>query len=243
MTINVQELNPCHSNEWLTNFLQNPRYEQMVKDHQHVIASYKEMTLLKATLHNTVYEHGRKVLQLYKILDAIPYYYIDYVLEKNPKNILDLGCGLNVFKPYISGVTGVDPDPAAPADLYDFFDEEYAQGHKEFYDGLISINAIHFSPIDTISQRLQWAADLVQPGYRGFISFNIETWLGHSNRELTIKLFGKIPKFEDVVNYVNDQILKASLNLLVADWPILHITEHSTIRDDLNGNIRLVFEK
>ena len=54
-------------------------------------------------------------------------------------------------------------------------------------------------------------------------------------------IFGDIPQWEDVVNYINNQIISTKLNFLVVDWPILQISEHSTIRDDYNGNIRLVF--
>jgi hypothetical protein len=243
MTINVKEINNYRSDSWTSKFLQHPGYQHIIDDHAHVVFSYKEMTLLKAALHDTVYEHGRNFLKLYNILDAVPYYYIDYILEKNPKHIIDLGCGLNVFKPYVPGILGVDADLNAPADTYDFFDQEYAQGHTNHFDGLISINTIHFAPIDAISNRLTWIANLVEPGYRGFVSFNIETWLMHTESKTINMLFGKIPKFDDIVNYVNDQILLSRLNFLVVDWPVLHITEHSTIRDDLNGNIRLVFEQ
>ena len=68
------------------------------------------MVLLKAALHHTVYELPRKVQRLYKILDAVPYYYVNYLLEKNPKLIVDIGCGENFFKNYLDYITGVDSD-------------------------------------------------------------------------------------------------------------------------------------
>ena len=40
---------------------------------------------------------------------------------------------------------------------------------------------------------------------------------------------------------MQDQILQTELDFIVIDWPVLHITDNSTICDDLNGNIRLVF--
>jgi hypothetical protein len=64
----------------------------------------------------------------------------------------------------------------------------------------------------------------------------------YTTQEQNQALFGKQPSFEAIVNYINDQILDTGLKFLVVDWPVLHISEHSTIRDDLNGNVRLVFE-
>ena len=242
MSTSVNEIRPLDQQQWFEKFLSIPKYCKIADQHQHVISSYKEMTLLKAILHDTVYENGRKFLNLYNILDIVPYYYIDYILENNPESILDLGCGLNVFKNFIPGIVGMDADPNSPADIKDFFDQDYVLGHQHKYDALISINTIHFAPVDTITQRLLWASKLICSGGKGFVSFNLETWLMHTSPDTVKKLFGPVPVFDNVINFVNDQIVNTKLDFLVVDWPVLHITEHSTIRDDLNGNIRLVFE-
>ena len=125
MSFNVTEINPCQSTVWSEKFSKDPKYQHIINDHKFTVSSYKEMTFFKAGLHNTVYEVGRKFLQLHNILDIVPYYYIDYLIEKNPKTILDLGCGLNIFKPYIPGIIGMDSFDGMPADIYDFFDKEY----------------------------------------------------------------------------------------------------------------------
>ena len=240
--INVQEKNVFPGACWLNEFPKITYFEHIPQHYQHLITTHKDMSFLKAALHHTVYELPRVFLEQYKILDTVPYYYIKFLMEKNPKTILDLGCGSNVFKPFLHGIVGMDADPDAAADIHDFFDEEYTQGHIHAYDSVISINAIHFSAIDTISKRLIWISKLVRPGGAAFVSFNLETWLMYSNLELIKKLFGDFPKFDDVINYVYDQILATKLHLVVMDWPCLHITEHSTIRDGLNGNIRLVID-
>lgn len=241
----VIELNTLSSTAWLAEFPTHPAFQHIPQHYQHSIASYKEMSFLKAALHTTVYDQPRRVLEDYRILDTVPYYYIKFLLERNPQSILDLGCGLNIFKPYIPGIVGLDSNVygATLADIVASFDLDYALANAESYDSIISINAIHFAPIDTITKRLTAVSQMMRPGYRSFVSFNIETWLMHTSLDTVQKLFGQIPKFDDVVGYVNDQILATNLNFCVVDWPVLHITEHSTIRDDLNGNIRLVFER
>ena len=242
MNTNVQELHPLDRQLWQTEFEQNPFYQTIASRYTHSISSYYEMTVLRAAFGETVYEYGRNFLENNRILDIVPYYYIDYLLKTNPATVVDLGCGINSFKPHIPGLIGIDADYASKFDIHDRFDEDFVKGQKHVFDALISINCIHFSPIDSITQRLKWASQLIKPGCRGFVSFNIETWLMYTPAEQLRTLFGSVPDFIDVVNYVNDQILASELDFLVVDWPVLHISEHSSIRDDLNGNIRLVFE-
>lgn len=240
--INVQEINICESDTWKRDFFKNIKYRNIASLYDFVIFSYKEMTFLKAMMHHTVYETPRVFLKDYKILDAIPYYYINFLLETQPTTIVDLGCGTNYFKPHLPGLIGIDGDLKSAADVFDYFDYDFVKGHQQQFDALISINTIHFAPITEIAQRLEWVASLVKPGGRGFVTFNIETWLMHTPSEQFQNIFGAYPNFCTVINYVNEQIVKTGLKFLIVDWPILRISEHSTIRDELNGNVRLVFD-
>jgi len=241
--INVKEKNVCQSESWLKEFMNNEFYQKIAEKYKLHICSYREMSILKAALHTTVYELTRKFTEDYRVLDVVPYYYINFLLEKKPQAIVDLGCGLNIFKNHIPGIIGIDADKNSKADVFVSFDSEFASGHQNFYDALISINCIHFSSIETITSRLSQVAHLLKPGGRGFVSTNLETWLMYTDAQTIRKLFGHQPKFDDIINYVNDQVLSTKLNFIVYDWTVLHHTEHSTIRDDHNGNIRLVFEK
>lgn len=205
------------------------------------------MTLLKACFHHTVYEYPRRFLDMYGIIDSTPYYYIKYILDTNPVSILDIGCGDNVFKKSFPNlIIGMDNDLSNcmhKPDIHAEFNTKFSYDHAESYSGVISINAIHFSPVYTITERLLDVARLLLPGHRAFVSFNIETWLMVTPAQTIKSLFGSVPKWDDVLNYFNDKILDSKLNFLVSDWPILHISDYSTIRDDYNGNIRLVFSK
>jgi len=64
-----------------------------------------------------------------------------------------------------------------------------------------------------------------------------------STIKLIVDKLSKRYKQSDILEYINKQVLKTNLNLLVYDWPILNVSEDATIRDDFNGNIRLVFER
>jgi hypothetical protein len=242
--ITVKEINPICAEKWLAEFQQSDLYQRICSDYQHVIGNYRDMSVLKAALHDTVYINSRDLCNQLKILDAVPYYYIQKVMEINPCDIIDLGCGLNIFKTAWPNIVGIDADKSSNYDILDYFDYEFAQGHQQCCDALISINAIHFAPIDQLATRLQWCVDMLRPaGGRAFVSFNLETWLMYTSRELAIELFGPTPQLNHIVNYVDKEIQQLGLDIAIYDWPILRVPPESTIRDDLNGNIRIVVQR
>jgi len=241
--ITVKEINPINAEDWLAKFQQSELFRCIRNDYQHVISSYREMTVLRAALNHTVYAKSRDFCKQFDILDVVPYYYIQKVMEINPEVVIDLGCGLNVFKKTWPNIIGIDADENSNCDIMDHFDRDFVQGHQQYCDALISINAIHFAPIDQITERLQWCANLVKPGGRAFVSFNLETWLMYTDIACISQLFGSSPQLDDIVNYVDHAIKSLSLDLIIYDWPILRVAPESTIRDDLNGNIRLVFQQ
>lgn len=238
----IQQLNPIPE-DWVTTFKHSDFYQKISHQYQHVAASTREVTMLKAALHRTVYETARKFCDDYNILDAVPYYYIQYLTEIQPKKFVDIGCGINVFKKTLDNLQGIDNDPQSRSDVFDTLDEDFVAGHANQFDAVITMNTIHFAPINEISERLSWIEQILAPGGRAFVSFNLETWLMYTGRSQIDKLFGPIPSFQDVIRYVDQAIDLVSVKYLVRDWPILRTTTESTIRDDYNGNIRLVFEK
>lgn len=238
----IQEKNPYDQRQWLRDFPRTPVYQRICDHYQHMIGCYRDMSLLRASLHHTVYVQPRDFCEQYRVLDAVPYYYLQTVMQHQPADILDLGCGLNIFKRAWPEIQGMDADPNSPCDVHDHFDEVFVAGHARAYDAVIAINSVHFAPIHTMAQRLIMVKDLIRPGGRAFVATNLETWLMHTARQDIARLFGERPQFHHVIDYANQQILSTGLDFSIVDWPILHITEESTIRDDCNGNIRLVFQ-
>ena len=241
--ITVKEINPLQTELWLSNFKKSKLFRRIAGDYQHVISSYRDMTVLRAALHNTVYTKSRDFCVQYSILDVVPYYYLEKVMQSNPEVTVDLGCGLNIFKQVWPNIIGIDADLNSNYDTMDHFDQEFALGHQQYCNALISINAIHFAPIDQIAVRLKWCADMLKPGGKAFIAFNLETWLMYTEKYRSIELFGSSPQLDDIVNYVDKEIQSLGLDLIVYDWPVLRVPPESTIRDDHNGNIRLVFQR
>lgn len=239
----IRQLNPCDPETWFEDFKKSSHYRKAMSIYDHAILSHLEMTLLKAALHHTVYADGRKICEQYKIFDVIPHYYIKFLLDISPNSILDIGCGHNVFKKIYPNIIGMDANPDANYDMFDYFDEEFVVGHTNQYDAVITINAIHFSPIDSIRNRLLMIDRLLKPNGRAFVSTNLETWLMHTDKKIVQSMFGPFPRFEDIMKYIHQETLATGLNFLVIDYPILSYSKESTVRDDLNGNLRVVFEQ
>jgi hypothetical protein len=245
MDIRVKEINPYSANQWRDQFKNIKLYQDIISDYDHVVYSWRESTVLKAALHDTVYVTDRYIGELYRILDAVPYYYLYHTMVNNPEIIVDLGCGTNPFKKTWPNIIGIDshynPGTIANDAVVTHFDKDFAAEHQGMCDALISINAIHFDSIYTIKDRLQWVAQLVRPGGRAFVSFNVETWLMHTAKEEIRAIFGQWPKFDDIINYIYDQVLATKFDFVVSDWPVVRIPDSGTIRNSHNGNVRLVF--
>ena len=240
----VKETNICDTGQWLEKFKTTDVFKSIQHSYSHVVSNYQEMSLLKAILHDNVHELPRRFTCDYQVLDTEPYYYLDLIMKDTPSKVLDLGCGRNVFKLAYPQIIGMDCDPEySTPDVFDHFDQDYVQGHRDMFDAVIAINSIHFAEIDQLTQRLQWVSDIVRPGGRGFVSFCLETWLMCTPAIKIIEIFGGIPTFADVVEYINQCILDTHLNFVVVDWPVLRATSVSRVGDDYNGNIRLVFQK
>jgi len=239
----IKQLNPICAKTWHREFSQTEHYAQACGMYKHVISSYREMSLIKAAWHDSVYDTSRAVLEQHQVFDIVPHYYIKYLLEISPNTILDIGCGENIFKKIYPNIVGMDSDSKAKSDLFDHFDQDFVNGHVNVFDAVITINTVHFTAVTDIQQQLKWIHQILKPGGRAFVSTNLETWLMHTSKDCVLDLFPGVPDFYAVLNYVHQQAVDTGLNFLVMDYPALSISEDSTIRDEYNGNLRWVFTK
>ena len=228
-------IRPYSSERWQEDCRQMSVWSILLADHKHFVWHYQDLSRLRAILHDTVYLHSRKFCQMYSVVDMIPWYYINQLDIQSTDWVLDIGCGINPFKKYIPNLQGLDPDISVNPDIIDFFDQEYITGHQASVDVLISVNAIHFAPLKEFGQRIDWCRQLLKPGGRAFVSTNLETWLMYESADR----FRSVPSTKELTDYLYSEIAKLNLDLQVLDINI----SKDTLRDDLNGNIRLVFKR
>jgi len=163
-------------------------------------------------------------------VSAVPWYYLNYL--NNSKLVVDLGCGVNFFKPYFSNFVGIgaeNQDSAFFGDLHDFVDDDFYKEHIGAYDSVFSINALHFQPLKNLRNICINFSNILKPGGRGFLSLNVKRMLEQA--------YFKHLLSTDLDSWVRGQLTNFPEKILVLD------IDFSVLDAWMDGNIRIVFEK
>lgn len=170
----------------------------------------------------------------------VPFYYLEKLLEKDPANIYDLGCGWNIFKKYIPTIIGVSPTHNQDnyADIHDLVDDEYIKKHTNFFDSVFSINALHFTSLENLEEVVTGFVSMIKPSGRGFLSLNLMRMIEHSSIEFLEKSIGTTRTSIDYEQYVRSVLEKINIGYLIVD-----VDFSKTLNDYMDGNIRLVIDK
>jgi hypothetical protein len=228
----MNNLNAYNENEFKERFSSTPLYQQLIKEYQLLIWSYA-----------TPFNHTVRKMYGLSSFSVAPFYYLEKLTEKNPKEIYDLGCGWNIFKKYIPNIIGVGPsdDPMSDPDHVDIFgkvDTLYVQEHCDFFESIFSINALHYIPLDKLRYLLYDFLSMIKPGGRGFLTLNIARLKERASEKFLIDTFGtKTPSIDALEEYVRKTISTLKCNFLIVD------IDFSQVDNFLDGNIRLVIEK
>lgn len=231
----MQNLNPYPEKEYTEKFKQTEIYRRLSQDFDFV-------SLAKFYFAGEEKNTGatpRQIIGSYSTRDfsAVPFYYIDFLLEKNPKEIVDLGCGWNIFKKYIPNIKGIGAENPKEkwyyADQHDYVDDNFVQGHQEAFESVFSICALHFRPLTEFAKVIQDFYSMIQPGGRGFLALNLQRMIDHTAED-----FMPGATRADYGAYIRSLLSTLEeIKFLVVDIDLLMIDE------GLDGNIRLVMEK
>jgi hypothetical protein len=178
-----------------------------------------------------------------RVCTMTSFYYLQFLLEKNPQQIYDFGCGWNLFKKYIPRIYGVSPDNQADeltffADGYDYFDKDYVDNHKDAFESAMSICALNYTPLSTIQCNVKNFISVIKPGGRGYIALDIAPMYDREEPEVLDKLFGtRTPIVHDIDDYVREQLSNLPVEYLVFDLDSMECA------NDVDGQIRIVFER
>jgi hypothetical protein len=189
-----------------------------------------------------LYPTGRQYMGV-RTCSMTSFYYIEKLLENNPPLVYDLGCGWNLFKRYHPTIIGISPDEVSNdkvffGDEFDFFDDEFVKYHREEYEAIMAICSLHYYPLSLLKETAPNFISLVKPGGRGYISFDITTMLEREDPEILNGLFGTAePSSIQVDDYVIEQLSDLPCKYLIFDADTVEN------KDQLDGDVRLVFEK
>ena len=164
-------------------------------------------------------------------LQVAPFFYILKLLEKSPKVLADIGCGVNFFKNFIPEIVGMDPTEHPSVDEVAFFNDTYSNAHTNSFDCAMSINAIHFISLKDISKQLKSFSNIIKPGGRGYVTLNAMRMIECTDQK---DMIGN----GQLSSYIKQQVDQALPNVLVYDDYI-----QTELDEVMNGNIRVVFEK
>jgi len=227
-----------NKNEFFEKFSKTQIYSQLCEDYDHVLFDKH------FPLSNLIDPHYRYNIltarqewadrsNLETIFSAVPFYYLEFLTEKNPSTIYDLGCGWNIFKKYISNIVGMDQGPLDHkyynANINGLVDKRYVDTHRNYFESVFSINALHFRPLSEIRNIVMEFYSMIAPEGRGWLALNLERM---RERDLRLKKLHK----RDVEKFVNDE-LKNLPNVLLLD------IDFACTDNFMDGNIHIVFEK
>jgi hypothetical protein len=220
-------------------------FEQQFSDTELGQAVAKDFDLLvwdKHLVTELLYTTPRQILGT-KIGSMASFYYINKLLENNPESIHDIGCGWNMFKKYIPNIIGISPDNpdndnAWYGDEFDFFDFDFVSNHQEYYESAMAICSLHYVPLSSLRDRVLGFISIIKDGGRGFISLDADIMIKRESPENLIDTFGsEEPSAELLDQYIREQLTDLPATVLIFD------IDTAEDKDELDGNIRIVFEK
>jgi len=150
-------------------FSKSEIFQRLASDHSTL---YVEVQDIPGLQRDSSYKPARTVLLDQGICVTSIFYYIDLLLEINPKIILDVGCGDNILKKYVPEIVGLDPMCAA-ADIHGYFDDKFVQQHTGEYDCAMAVLSINKVSLLEFRNRINQFGKIIKPGGRGYISFSL----------------------------------------------------------------------
>jgi hypothetical protein len=94
---------------------------------------------------------------------------VDEINKRNPRAVLDVGCGYNQFKPRIPNLVGIDKYNNSADYMVDILEYNVEPGT---YDAVIVFGSINFGEYDDIAARFRKVFDLTARGGRIYVRAN-----------------------------------------------------------------------
>lgn len=175
-------------------------------------------------------------------------YYLQFLLEKNPNTIYDIGCGWNIWKRYYPQIVGIDYN-SKHADRHERFDDNFIEQNREAFDAVFSVNMYtglmqaddECIPVtfENYVKQIEYFAQIIKPGGRCYIGLHKISFL----RETPAQWF----KDNNVHPRDYQRLEQLLLEKLQTEFShrILCFDCEFDVLDSLtfDGCVRLVFEK
>ena len=94
---------------------------------------------------------------------------VDEINKRNPKAVLDVGCGYNQFKPRIPNLVGIDKFNNSADFMVDILEYNV---EPETYDAVIVFGSINFGDYNEVTTKFKKVFELTAPGGRIYVRAN-----------------------------------------------------------------------
>lgn len=94
---------------------------------------------------------------------------VDEITKRNPRAVLDVGCGYNQFKPRIPNLVGIDKFNNSADYMVDIMEYNVEPGT---YDAVIVFGSINFGTYEDVSLRFKKVFELLAPDGRVYVRAN-----------------------------------------------------------------------
>ena len=179
-------------------------------------------------------------------------YYLQFLLDKSPDYIYDIGCGWNIWKKYYPNIVGIDFE-GDYADVKDKFNDRFIENNREKFSSAMSVNTFLGlkesnesdllpcipTTFENYIEQIIYFAQIIAPGGRAYVSINKLGFLQYTS--------DKWFKDNNVSKYDSNKLSKLLLQDLQNNFPykILCFDCELDPLDSISfdGCVRLVFEK
>lgn len=197
--------------EFLRAFSQTPTYNKLKAEYRHLFSDINDVNVpIDIKPHRCDYEDA-------SIFVYSMFFYLEFLLKKNPKLIADVGCGANFLKKYIPQIIGFDSTSAA--DVNELFNDKFVASHLGEFDAAFAINSLHFISLKEIANRITQFGKIIKPGGRGYIAFNLKRLLEWTEPHEFAELFdlSKPLTTDDYEGLIRAELKKVKYDIIVED--------------------------
>ena len=196
-------------------FLKSNIYQQLLTEYPTLCT---EVTDVLDLAYDPAYKMPRAVLQEQGIFVYSIFYYVNILLDCNPKIILDVGCGDNFLKKYIPGIVGMDPVREA-ADIREYFNDDFVSRHIGEYDCAMAVLSINQVSLLEFRDRINLFGKIIKSGGRGFISFSLGRLVNCTEPHEFAEIFdlSRPVTIFDYYCYIKTELEKIDYQIIAAD--------------------------
>lgn len=222
----MQNINPYNQQEFQDWFTKTDTFQKLKNKYQ--VVTFEKFIELRQP---PITPRQRLSINWPSTVSAVPWYYLKYL--DCSVQMVDLGCGFNFFKPYFANLIGIgaedNPDDFY-GDIHDYVDDDFYKGHKNYFQSVFCINALHFNPLEELRNICEKFSSMIKPGGQGFLALNLARMVEKTNTMHNVR-------GEELTNWVHNQFDNFPCNILVLDIDL------SVYDAWMDGNVRVVFSK